>query len=198
MTTGAGKVATEAGPVTSIKLKPTELTPENFEPYGQIVGPTDDGKDFDSTDAQLDFSHGVPRFYIMHLEDRKSLRFDDITHHARVSQCLGSVGAQSWYLAVAPASIVQTTGETDNSGVNAVRSKAGHNYVPPSPDEVRVFRVDGPHFLKLHVGTWHAGPFFTPDWMDFYNLELSDTNAVDHTRHVFRVEDKVVFEIDDP
>jgi len=35
--------------------------------------------------------------------------------------------------------------------------------------------------------TWHAGPLFkgTPH-MDFYNLELSDTNVVDHNTHDFR------------
>lgn len=133
----------------------------------------------------------------MHLEDRNSLSFDRITHHASVTQCLGSIGGHSWYLAVAPASIVQTGGEPDISGVRAVSSKAGHSYVPPSPKDVRVFRVDGPQFLKLHAGTWHAGPFFIPDSMDFYNLELSDTNVVDHTTHVFREKDKVVFEIAD-
>lgn len=36
-------------------------------------------------------------------------------------------------------------------------------------------------FIKLNPGTWHAGPHFeTREYMDFYNLELSDTNQVDH------------------
>ena len=36
-------------------------------------------------------------------------------------------------------------------------------------------------FIKMNPGTWHAGPHFdTPNYMDFYNLELSDTNQVDH------------------
>ena len=35
-------------------------------------------------------------------------------------------------------------------------------------------------FIKLHCGTWHAGPLFdTPTQMDFANLELSDTNVTD-------------------
>jgi ureidoglycolate hydrolase len=175
--------AAAVAPVKTIKLKPTKLTPENWKPYGQIVGPSFDGKEFDSDDAQLDLSGGIPRFYIMHLEDRKSLTFDRITHHASVTQCLGSIGGRPWYLGVAPASVVQTSGEPHNSGVqqppgvNSLWSKAGHSYTPPAPEDVRVFRVDGPQFLKLHAGTWHAGPYFTSDSMNFYNLELSGTNV---------------------
>jgi ureidoglycolate lyase len=33
---------------------------------------------------------------------------------------------------------------------------------------------------KLHLGTWHVGPFFVPDEVSFFNLELADTNVVDH------------------
>jgi hypothetical protein len=32
----------------------------------------------------------------------------------------------------------------------------------------------------MHRGTWHAGPFFEDDEINFINLELSDTNEVDH------------------
>ena len=42
---------------------------------------------------------------------------------------------------------------------------------------VCVFRVEGSKFLKLNRGTWHAGPLFKADTMDFYNLELSNTNV---------------------
>ena len=42
---------------------------------------------------------------------------------------------------------------------------------------VCVFRVEGLKFLKLNRGTWHAGPLFKADTMDFYNLELSNTNV---------------------
>jgi hypothetical protein len=53
---------------------------------------------------------------------------------------------------------------------------AGHYYLPPDPAEVYVFQISGPTFLRLHTGTWHAGPLFKADAVDFYNLELSDTN----------------------
>lgn len=43
----------------------------------------------------------------MRLRD-KPLKFDRITHHAKVTQCLGAIGVASepWYLAVAPPSII--------------------------------------------------------------------------------------------
>jgi hypothetical protein len=44
---------------------------------------------------------------------------------------------------------------------------------------VRAFHVPGDTAIKLHRGTWHAGPFFRWDWIDFYNLEMVDTNQVD-------------------
>ncbi|KAI5071938.1 hypothetical protein GOP47_0014189 [Adiantum capillus-veneris] len=180
-----------------VKLKPTPLTPESFQPYGQVIGPSPDGALFGPQDAQLHLSAGTPRFYIMRLEKRP-LKFSNITHHANVSQCLGSVGALPWYIGVAMPSIVRDDKSRDYEVVeNSVQSKVGHYYVPPSPMEVKVFRVEGPHFLKFHVGTWHAGPLFKEQTMDFYNLELSDTNEVDHTTHKFDHNDNTVFVIDD-
>lgn len=108
----------------------------------------------------------------MHLQDRP-LKFSSITHHASVTQCLGAIGGHVWYLGVAKPSIV------DEKGNNAVKSgcPSGHYYVPPSVADVRVFKISGPKFLKLNQGTWHAGPLFRADSMDFYNLELSNTNV---------------------
>lgn len=52
--------------------------------------------------------------------------------------------------------------------------------------------------MKLHAGTWHAGPLFdNADHMDFYNLELSDTNVVDHNTHVYSKTDSLEFELED-
>ena len=113
----------------------------------------------------------------MRLEDRP-LKFSTITHHASVTQCLGSIGGQDWYLGVAKPSIVDGAPEqSGQDGRKPVRSHAGHYYLPPDPAEVCIFRVSGPKFLKLHKGTWHAGPLFKADAVDFYNLELSDTNV---------------------
>ena len=50
-------------------------------------------------------------------------------------------------------------------------------------------------FIKLEVGTWHAGPYFEQDFVDFYNLELSDTNVVDHFTHDFAKSHNLELEI---
>ncbi|KAG9453288.1 hypothetical protein H6P81_006192 [Aristolochia fimbriata] len=165
-------------------LKAVEATPETFHEFGQVIEASPDGQQFDSSDAQLELHRGVPRFYIMHIEDRK-LKFSKITHHASVTQCLGSIGGGEWYLGVAKASILGETRNVAEMANNVVKSKCGHYYVPPAPDDVQVFRIVGPKFLKLNVGTWHAGPLFRANAMDFYNLELSNTNVVDHTTHDF-------------
>ncbi|XP_021744275.1 uncharacterized protein LOC110710302 [Chenopodium quinoa] len=191
-----------------VKLKAVEATPENFKDYGQVIQSSSDGEEFGPHDAQLDLSRGIPRFYIMQLKDR-GLKFSTITHHANVTQCLGSIGGHVWYLGVAKPSIVDlyippSVEEVNDSSANVVepskkiaKSPCGHLYVPPSVEEVQVFKVTGPTFLKLNVGTWHAGPLFVQGAMDFYNLELTNTNVVDHTTHNFRQENGVQFVIDE-
>lgn len=179
--------------VRLVQLAAQELNPESFAPYGQVVGPTEDGTKFGPQDAALEISQGVPRVYVMRLHD-KPPHFDCITHHAAVTQCLGAIGSSTdpWYIAVAPPSL---KGSSPPSEEDAELAKAGHWFVPPKVEEVVAFRVAGPQVIKFHVGTWHAGPFFRVPLMDFCNLELADTNVVDHTSHFFRSKDKVVFEI---
>ncbi|CAM0882967.1 unnamed protein product [Alopecurus aequalis] len=181
-----------------VTLRAVEATPESFAPFGQVIAASPDGDQFGPHDAQLDLSRGIPRFYIMRLESRP-LKFSTITHHASVTQCLGSIGGQDWYLGVAKPSIVEGAPEQSgqHDGRSPVQARAGHYYLPPDPAEVCVFRVSGPKFLKLHTGTWHAGPLFKADAVDFYNLELSNTNVVDHTTHYFKKQDGVTFVIED-
>lgn len=94
---------------------------------------------------------------ICHPASRECVRsLSRITHHARVTQCLGAIGNESWFMAVA---------------------------APDSdPDEtnMQAFEIPPGVFVKLEVGTWHAGPYFTAPQMDFYNLEHKDTNISDH------------------
>ncbi|KAL3820098.1 hypothetical protein ACJIZ3_006003 [Penstemon smallii] len=190
-TPSAAKSAAEV-----IKLKPVEATAESFRDFGQVVEASPDGDEFGPRDAQLDLTRGIPRLYIMHLEDRP-LEFSKITHLASVTQCLGSIGGRVWYLGVAKPSVVDPNEIKGTIGANTVQSPCGHFYVPPVVDDVRVFRISGPKFLKLNVGTWHAGPLFLEKTMDFYNLELTNTNVVDHTTHDFLKENKVVFSFDE-
>ncbi|XWS07897.1 hypothetical protein CRYUN_Cryun41cG0031800 [Craigia yunnanensis] len=181
---------------TLMKLKPIEATQESFKDYGQVIEVSSDGEEFGPNDAQLDLTKGIPRFYIMHLQDRP-LEFSTITHHASVTQCLGSIGGHVWYLGIAKPSMMDSKEVKSDNGKIPVQSHCGHFYVPPAIDGVRVFRIAGPKFLKLNRGTWHAGPLFKADAMDFYNLELSNTNVVDHTMHDFIKENGVIFSIDE-
>lgn len=170
------KDSTASSSPAVVKLRPIEATPESFQEFGQVIEASPDGEEFGPRDACLELNRGIPRFYIMHLEERP-LKFSSITHHAAVTQCLGSIGGDVWYLGVAKPSIVDPAEIKGTVGADVVQSHSGHFYVPPPVEEVRAFRISGPKFLKLNRGTWHAGPLFVGKAMDFYNLELSDTNV---------------------
>jgi ureidoglycolate hydrolase len=139
------------------RVSPQPLTASAFRPFGQVIAASEDGKPFGSSDAQLQLHNGIPRFYIMRLQYR-GREFHTITRHLQCTQCLGSLGGKDWYLGVAPAS----------------------QEAAPHWEDIVVFHIPGDCFIKLEVGTWHAGPYFEHSWVDFYNLELSDTNIVDH------------------
>jgi ureidoglycolate lyase len=151
---------TTTRPVKLVALPVQPLDAASFAPFGQVVGPTDDGKAFDEADAQLELSRGTPRFYIMSLPKR-DLTFRVITRHLAVTQVLAAVGGKPWLLAVAPPH------HPDDS------SKM------PAPADIKAFLIPGNVAIKLHRSTWHAGPF-TTEPTDFFNLELSDTNQTDH------------------
>lgn len=68
---------------------------------------------------------------------------------------------------------------------------------PPRPDDISVFRIPPGCYVNMKVGCWHAGPMFEADHMDFYNLELSDTNITDHNTWVYRSEG-LVFDVKKP
>ena len=148
------------------------VTPELFRSYGQVISASFDGKSFDAQDAKLDLQNGIPRFYIMRLQ-KKGRKFGKITRHVECTQCLGSLDGQDWLMAVAP------PGDRDK----------------PSLEDIVAFRIPGNCFIKLDMGAWHAGPYFDADFVDFYNLELSDTNIVDHLSHDFVTSHNLEFEI---
>nr|ACU14089.1 unknown [Glycine max] len=186
----------EAPKLKVVTLKAIEATPSTFKEFGQVVEASRDGQEFGPHDAQLDLSQGTPRFYIIKLE-KCPLKFSSITHHAIVTQCLGSIGGHVWYLGVAKSSVVDSNEIKDDTGKKIVQSRSGHSYVPPAIEDVQVFKISGSKFLKPNRGTWHAGPLFKAAAMDFYNLELSNTNETDHTTHYFKKDDGVMFVIDD-
>jgi ureidoglycolate hydrolase len=156
------------------KIHPREISLENFRPYGQLILPSDDGKLYDEREAQLDLSQGTPRFYIMRLHERGT-KFHKITRHLKCTQCLGSLAGKDWLLAVAPPSATEW----------------------PDLEKLAAFHIPGNCFVKLERGTWHAGPYFDHKVVDFYNLELSDTNITDHFTHNFHRSHQLEFEIGD-
>ncbi|MGB3533098.1 MAG: ureidoglycolate lyase [Microcoleaceae cyanobacterium] len=158
--------------LTLKQLKAEWINSEQFKPYGQVISASVDGKPFDQEDAQLHLDNGIPRFYIMRLE-QKGRQFNRITRHQHCTQCLGSLEGKDWLMAVAPPSLSDE----------------------PNLNKLAAFRIPGNCFIKLEVGTWHAGPYFEHEYVDFYNLELSDTNIVDHFTHDFSQSHRLNFEI---
>jgi ureidoglycolate hydrolase len=149
-----------ARPTKTIELMLRPLDANTFSPFGQVISTGADGKPFGADDAQLEF-RGTPRFYILPLK-RREPRFRQITRHLKVTQCLASVGAKPWFLAVAP--------PDDPDNAEAM----------PDPSSIAAFWVPGNVAVKLHRSSWHAGPFFSEPTLEFFNLELSDTNKTDH------------------
>mmetsp|Transcript_6066 Transcript_6066/g.14983 ORF Transcript_6066/g.14983 Transcript_6066/m.14983 type:complete len:254 (-) Transcript_6066:198-959(-) len=132
------------------QLKAKDITAENFAPFGQVIAPTDDGKHFDESDAQLVLSGGVPRFYIMRLP-RRGLSFKTIVHHAIVTQCLGSTQAEPWYMAVAAKDV--ETPSADNMHAFRIppgKSQKASGYSnqttqkPPCPSPLGCIALIGP------------------------------------------------------
>lgn len=137
-------------------------TEANLAPYGTLVQPAEDGAALAVDDARLDLGRGTPRFYIMRLHSRP-LSVSRITRHRRVTQCLAALRGEEWMLVLAP------PGDPDDPAAQ------------PDCSRLAAFRFEGYQAVILHRGTWHAGPLFTAAEVDFVNLELADTNEVDHS-----------------
>ena len=136
-------------------------TKDNICAYGTLLEPIGDGVAFGPLDAALQISQGTPRFYLMKLTKR-SMAVTRITRHLAVTQALASLNGKCWYVLLAPPD------EPDNP------------QALPNVDRLQAFCITGLQALVLHRSTWHAGPYFLEDEVDFVNLELSDTNVVDH------------------
>lgn len=146
---------------TIINLPVVPISAAAFAPFGTLIEAAEDGKSFGPDEAQLELTRGTPRFYVMRLK-RREKTFTHITRHLSVTQCLAAVGGNPWLIAVAP--------PTDPD------SPAGE----PDPYAIKAFLIPGNVAISLHRSTWHAGPFFDNPTQDFFNLELADTNQVDH------------------
>lgn len=151
-----------------LRIPVRELDDKAFAPCGDIIWPRAAGGQFDNNpydpeesagEAALTLTNGVPRLWIMQLGGPR-LSFKNLARHRRVSQCLGSLHGKPWFIAVAP---------------------PGDPADGARPDLARLiaFRVAGDCVIKLHVGTWHAGPLFADAECLFFNLENLDTNKRD-------------------
>lgn len=145
-----------------------DLTAEAFAPFGQVIAPRrslgqfvmpDHNPGTSPDEAQLSLHEGIPRLWIMHLAG--VMNFTEIARHMRVTQCLGALGGTQWFLAVASPSA-----SADASGIM-------------SPANLTGFRVPGDRIIKLHIGTWHAGPHFPGAEAMFLNLENMNTRRED-------------------
>ena len=130
----------------------------NFEQFGTAILPVDDMTPHSNRDAELKFNGANLRYYVMRLRRRPAV-LGSMTRHTYSTQCLSSADAQPWWLAVAAANLQSE--QLDHS-------------------TVRLVEVQPSEAVKLHQGTWHAGPFFLAPTAVFFNLELSDTNLTDH------------------
>ena len=140
-------------------IKPIRPQDPRFAACGTLLLPQDDPARFGPDDAELHFApDGQPRFYLMRLRRRPPLVAAMTCHH-RVSQCLGSADAQPWWLAVAEQ-------EAGGTGLHA--------------GSVLLLKMLPGEAIKLHPGTWHAGPYVSKPSALFFNLELRTTNDDDH------------------
>jgi ureidoglycolate hydrolase len=152
---------------TSRLIRAQFLADESFAPYGDIIKPRTSGEQFDRTNSydpakeqthvKLVMNNGEPILRIMH-QRLRGLAFSKMARHLRVSQCLGSLQGKDWYMAVA----APTSGDSR-----------------PRIEDIAAFRIPGDRIIKLHIGTWHAGPHFKHQECLFLNLENEDTNTRD-------------------
>lgn len=144
--------------MTTALISALPLTDCDFDRFGTAILPVEDMTPHSDRDAQLQFTGDNLRYYVMRLRRRPAV-VGSMTRHLNASQCLGSADAQPWWLAVADGAIAPE--QLEVSSVKLVKVMPGEG-------------------VKLHPGTWHAGPFFTAETALFFNLELSDTNLSDH------------------
>lgn len=142
-----------AAPLTSLPLQACR-----FERFGTAILPVEDMTPHSDLDAELKFEGADLRYYLMRLRHRPAV-LASMTRHQRATQCLGSADAKPWWLAVAAPAL-------DPEELSA--------------ESVQLVQIQPGEGVKLHLGTWHAGPFFHAPSALFYNLELGDSNLTDH------------------
>jgi ureidoglycolate hydrolase len=139
-------------------LKAGSLLDPRLEACGTGLREVDDMTPPGDQDAQLIFGPGQLRYYVMRIPHRPQ-PIKAMTRHLQATQCLSSAeGMPFWMLLAAP----HIKGPVlDASAAWLLKLNPGEG-------------------IKLHLGTWHAGPLFEAASASFFNLELADTNQRDH------------------
>ena len=139
-------------------LQAASLLDPRLDACGTGLREVDDMTPAGKQDAELTFGPGQLRYYVMRVP-RHPQPITAMTRHRQATQCLSSAEGQPfWILLAAP----------DIQGPVLDASAAW------------LLKVNPGEGIKLHLGTWHAGPLFQAASASFFNLELADTNQSDH------------------
>lgn len=139
-------------------LRATSLLDPRLEACGSGLREMDDMQPPDEKDPDLRFGPGKLRYFVMRLPYRP-LSIKTMTRHLQSTQCLSSAEGLPFWMLLAPPHIKGPTLDATAAWLLKVMPGEG---------------------LKLHIGTWHAGPYFPAKSALFFNLELADTYIKDH------------------
>ena len=139
-------------------LQATSLLDPRLNACGTGLREVEDMTPLGEEAADLRFGPGKLRFFVMRLQHRPQ-PIKRMTRHLQSTQCLVSAEGLPFWMLLAPP---QTQGPELNANAAWL---------------LKVMPGEG---LKLHIGTWHAGPYFPARSALFVNLELADTYKNDH------------------
>ena len=139
-------------------LKAASLLDPRLEACGTGLREVDDMTPTGDQDAELRFGPGQLRYSVMHIRHRPQ-PITAMTCHQQATQCLSSAEGRPFRMLLAAP---HTQGPVlDTSAAWLLKLNPGEG-------------------IKLHLGTWYAGPLFEAESTTFFNLMLADTNQSDH------------------
>jgi ureidoglycolate hydrolase len=126
-----------------ITLKPQPLTPEGFEPFGNIL---------DADRSEIVCTDGALTARITHapLRDLSAEQPHFLNRHMEETQIFVPLGGKDGLFFVGPPS------ETPDSF---------------DPATVALFHFPGTCAIRMHVGTWHVAPFAVTEPIDYINIQ---------------------------
>jgi ureidoglycolate hydrolase len=137
--------------IRAITLIAQKMTPEAFEPYGEIIG--------DRGQVDLDMDGGNTSVVAQTVESRP-FEFSFLGRHQRTEQVFVPVGESHSIIAVAPPC------ETD--------------VTIPNVERMAAFLVDGSCAFKLRRGSWHTSAFPLGEYATFMVMDRENTLEEDY------------------